>query len=220
MSVASAPSAPSNADACAAIVRQLAALDRVARMGMLIAEAVGRGFLALVAGRGGLGRAVRVFERVSRAVRLAFALQLKLCADLDRLRSSAPSADPPPRAADRPAVERAPAVERDVERAEQTERGDGREPHDRFGPILRRPVEEVIARICRDLGVFPEWRRLVEDAWARPDADLPQIAELPAAPAARSRARPASRARDVAPSPAWRRGASAGAASHPHRSPA
>jgi hypothetical protein len=38
---------------------------------------------------------------------------------------------------------------------------------ERFGDLMGLPISDIIARICRDLGVTPDWLRLSEDAWAR-----------------------------------------------------
>jgi len=37
---------------------------------------------------------------------------------------------------------------------------------DHFGDILTRPVSELIALICQDLGLEPDWPQLAEEAWA------------------------------------------------------
>jgi hypothetical protein len=34
---------------------------------------------------------------------------------------------------------------------------------DRFGPLLRRPLREVVEQICADIGMGPEWIRLMDD---------------------------------------------------------
>jgi hypothetical protein len=33
--------------------------------------------------------------------------------------------------------------------------------------MLDRPVSEVVALICKDLGLDPDWPRLAQEAWAR-----------------------------------------------------
>lgn len=38
---------------------------------------------------------------------------------------------------------------------------------ERYGDLLDRPVSELIALICRDLGLSPDWPRLAEEAWAQ-----------------------------------------------------
>src|SRR5207244_1785388 len=41
------------------------------------------------------------------------------------------------------------------------------EHDDIYGDVLARPVGEIIALICRDLGLSPDWSRLAEEAWAQ-----------------------------------------------------
>jgi hypothetical protein len=38
---------------------------------------------------------------------------------------------------------------------------------DLYGDILTRPVSELVAIICQDLGLDPDWPRLAEELWAR-----------------------------------------------------
>ena len=41
------------------------------------------------------------------------------------------------------------------------------EHDDIYGDVLTRPVGEIIALICRDLGLSPDWSRLAQEAWAQ-----------------------------------------------------
>jgi hypothetical protein len=36
-----------------------------------------------------------------------------------------------------------------------------------YGDLLSRPVSEIIAHICRDLRLEPDWPQLAEEAWAQ-----------------------------------------------------
>jgi hypothetical protein len=38
---------------------------------------------------------------------------------------------------------------------------------DVYGDLLARPVSELVALICRDLGLDPDWPVLADEAWAR-----------------------------------------------------
>ena len=40
-----------------------------------------------------------------------------------------------------------------------------------IGDVLARPVSEIVALICKDLGLDPDWTRLAEEAWARDEID-------------------------------------------------
>jgi hypothetical protein len=71
-------------------------------------------------------------------------------------------------------------IERIVERVAEREHGDDEERVDRliaeagerlddedlYGDILQRPLGEMVALICRDLGLNPDWERLAGEAWA------------------------------------------------------
>jgi len=125
------------------------------------------------------------YARVSRAVRLTLALQARLVQDLQALDEGEARRQAKQRS-DRQAREaaRKAQVERIVERVIQAEAADDAEgdrlakeayerldEHDIYGDLLGRPVSEVIARICRDLGLAPDWSRLAEEAWAQQEID-------------------------------------------------
>ena len=58
------------------------------------------------------------------------------------------------------------AVERLVEEAaERLDRDDI------YGDVLSKPVSEIVARICQDLGLDPDWPRLAQEAWARAEIE-------------------------------------------------
>jgi hypothetical protein len=42
---------------------------------------------------------------------------------------------------------------------------------DIYGDVIARPVGELVALICRDLGLEPDWARLAEEAWAREEIE-------------------------------------------------
>ena len=78
-------------------------------------------------------------------------------------------------------MERKSQVERAVEQAAQAQHADdedaveqlvfdARERLERenlYGDIMTRPVSEIIDKICRDLGLSPDWPRLAQEPWAR-----------------------------------------------------
>jgi hypothetical protein len=161
-------------------------LGRLTDMGMGIAETIERQVKAAAdAGELVPERAPIDFARIARAVRLTVMLQARLIQELeDRDRLAAKDAD---RAAWSQKCERVTEafkqkqhVTRIVERiaeadqddAHEVERlvGEARERLDQddfYGDILARPVSELIAAICQDLGLDPDWPRLAEEAWAR-----------------------------------------------------
>ncbi len=54
------------------------------------------------------------------------------------------------------------------------ETGERLDDEDIYGDVASRPVGELVALICRDLGLDPDWTRLAEEAWAQDE-----IAEAP-----------------------------------------
>ncbi len=134
---------------------------------------------------GDLGLAL---ARVSRSLRLTIALRTKLIEDLKRADNGA--AIDARMAADRaeaarPALKRARqkeiggAIWRTADAAHAEGEGDAeferitREANEKlqdeevYGDLLTRPASEVIAHICRDLGLSPDWPRLAQERWAR-----------------------------------------------------
>ncbi|MDB5459102.1 MAG: hypothetical protein JWO72_843, partial [Caulobacteraceae bacterium] len=62
---------------------------------------------------------------------------------------------------------------------------------DLYGDVLARPFSEVVADICRDLGLDPDWSRLAQEPWARAEIDSGQAGgPLAALPAGGAEARP------------------------------
>ncbi|HEY4031744.1 MAG TPA: hypothetical protein VGM25_15480 [Caulobacteraceae bacterium] len=153
--------------------RQLALLGELAELGMDVARAVAA--RARAAGpEEDLGALANAYARVSRAVRLTVMLQSKLM--------QAPRAAPEPEAPDE-ASERSEQhkfrVERIVERVLRTQHDDEDEidrlsaevaerldDEDLYGEVLDRPLGELVALICRDVGLEPDWARMAQEAWA------------------------------------------------------
>jgi hypothetical protein len=123
----------------------------------------------------------RTFDRASRAARMAIALR-------DRLIKDAPSAGQSQRtAANEARDQRAVRVLRIVGRAAEADGAGltGREALDKrarerlfdpdiTGDLLCRPIGELVAQICADIGVTPPWLDFSEEAWAQAE-----IAERP-----------------------------------------
>jgi hypothetical protein len=115
------------------------------------------------------------YARVSRAVRLTIMLQGKLLEARDDEGEIQESYTPVYRQKAR--------VEKVVERlaAEQCEReerfdaivagaGDRLDDEDLYGDLMDRPMSEIVDRLCRDLGLDPDWSELSQELWARREA--------------------------------------------------
>ncbi len=137
-------------------------------------------------------KTLRLQQRVVWAQRLIDALSAKLTAELEALdKGRAPAS----LAAAEPLTDNAGSDL--TETAELTDRPDPRERPERERPerfgferrgsdralakILKRPTAEIIALICRELGLPEDWPRLVEDDWARETAheDWPGLSSAP-----------------------------------------
>jgi hypothetical protein len=170
--------------------RQIAVVGELAEMGLELTRAV-----TDQVKRAGTDPqdAAMAYARVARAVRLTLMLQVRLIGDLQAFeRHQAWLAQSTLRQAEseredladeRKArtmqiVERIAggqhddleAVERLVEEA--SERLD---QDDLYGDILSRPVSELVAMICEDLDLSPDWPRLAEEAWAREEVLSGQV---------------------------------------------
>ena len=186
------PAAPTGAPAPdwarALLERQLWVLGQLAEGGLEIARAIER----QATGAGSDDAAPHTvdahvpmaYARVARAVRMTILLQSKLITDLQALEAKTAEAAYTAkcrRALDRPHIlrEQKARIGRIVGRIAWA---DGREHaeierlarhaaemldhDDHFGDILTRPVSELIALICQDLGLEPDWPQLAEEAWA------------------------------------------------------
>jgi hypothetical protein len=140
-----------------------------------------------------LGALSLAHSRVTRGVRLAGLLYLRMTdeqaarearATAARAQEAAEAIDPGFEAVEGHKLR----VERIVDRVirEQHDDEDDRdrlsaEAHDRlddedlYGDVMTRPVGELVALLCRDMELEPDWNRLGEEAWA--------VAEKAAAPA-------------------------------------
>ncbi len=134
----------------------------------------------------GFETAARRQVRVEWALRLIAALRARLHAELEAINNGQAPAPPSLAAEAAPAETLNPA-----ERPERPERErlrdyerfsfQGRAADNKLAEILKRPTEEIIALICRKLGLPEDWPRLAEEAWARGTADK-DWAEPPSEP--------------------------------------
>jgi hypothetical protein len=171
--------------------RQLAWLDRVAEAGLEVVLAVER--RAKDAGpEEDLDAIARAYARAARAVRLTVTLQSKLVDELRRHDSRRQSeAEFAARRAALAAAQEGEAFQAreddakirahrilrrliraehdDIDRIEclDTEACERLDDEDLYGAICARPMSEVIAGVCKDLGLDPDWARLAEEAWAQ-----------------------------------------------------
>jgi len=125
-----------------------------------------------------LERALRLQARVIWAQRLIEALRVRLTAELEALdNGQAPASLAEARGVE---AQTEPKPKPEADRPERRERlteserfGFERRGSDKaLAEILKRPTAEVIALICRELGLPADWPRRAEEAWARGEPDL------------------------------------------------
>lgn len=181
MSTATAPAipdaptdAPTDAPVDARTARHLRMLERLSEIGMELAEAIGREALA-EPGEGEVRRSAGdrgpVFARVARAVRQTVALEARLANDAQTREARLGQAERADRQAEtRRARARREAEVRDIVQtvieAETSDcvhssfRGalDARlDREDDDSDLADLPLGEAVARVCRDLGLDPDW---------------------------------------------------------------
>ena len=168
--------------------RQLRMLGELAEIGLEVARAIEQEARGVQGAPDGRNRAYvadisLAYTRVSRAVRLTILAQSRLIADhkaaADRARAEAEAREA--EALEAPVEERKARVERIVERLAAAEHpGDEDEvdelvgeaaerldDEDLYGDLMERPVSEIVARICADLGLSPDWTALAQEPWAQ-----------------------------------------------------
>jgi hypothetical protein len=172
------------------IERQLQVLGRLAEVGLEIALAVEREAKAAEPGRGvDLNALALTNARVGRAVRLTIMLQSRL---IEALRAFDSNAEAGARAAAEQQAQalraredvakgRVSQIVRRVIEAEHDDAGrierldaeamDRLDDEDVYGAVLTRPMSEMVADICKDLGLHPDWAKLAEECWAREEID-------------------------------------------------
>ena len=187
---ADSPAAAEGAPSPRALIeRQLWVLGRLAEAGLNLALAIERQGTAQDAAETTASDVALAYGRVSRAVRLTLALQAKVVQDLQALDEVAARRLDGDRAkAERErqslAQQRKDRVQRIVERVIEAEApcetevdrladeaAERLEHDDIYGDLTTRPVGEIIALVCRDLGLSPDWSRLAEEAWAQDEIE-------------------------------------------------
>jgi hypothetical protein len=174
-----AASAPPSAE------RRLRMLDRLAEAGLEIALAIERRVKEAEPAQpiAELNSAAMAYARAARAVRLAVLLQEQLVQGaVDPLQASQAAA----RQAE--ALYRKAQVDRTVRIVQRVARdhcghqgfalgayaGEARERLDNddiYGLVATRPVGELVAMICEDLGLQPNWDHLAAEAWAQAEIE-------------------------------------------------
>jgi hypothetical protein len=147
--------------------RQVERLDSLSEVGLDLARDIQRQAAA---------DAAMAFSRVARAIRMNALLQSRLIKDMVR------TADEVDQLTERlePAYRHKARVEKIVERVAKAagddedvidrlviEAGERLDDEDIYGDVLQRPVGELVALICEDLGLEPDWDGLANEAWAR-----------------------------------------------------
>jgi hypothetical protein len=168
----------------AMLEQQLALLGRLAEAGLEIAVALERqakGETQIDVARGDIALA---YARTARAVRMTIALQSKLIADfnafgMDEVRARSQEALCAQRGRQELDKTRKPAVAHilarviaaEIDNPETGERLCREATEHLADPTLvgdlNRPFSEIVADICRDLGLSPDWAVLSQEAWAR-----------------------------------------------------
>lgn len=187
---ADTPSAPEASPSPRALIeRQLWVLGRLAEAGLNLALAIERQGTAEDAAPAAASDVALAYGRVSRAVRLTLALQARTLGDLQALDEVAArrlDGDRVKAERERQGLvqQRRDCVQRIVERVIEAETpcetevdrladaaAERLEHDDIYGDLTTRPVGEIIALVCRDLGLSPDWSRLAQEAWAQEEIE-------------------------------------------------
>lgn len=163
------------------IERQRKMLERLGEAGLEIALAIEKRVKEAGPDEplAALNAAGHAYAQVARSVRLCVLLQEELAKGRPDPESAARQAEAGRRKAH---IDRAVGIVRRVARdhcriepymvslmaKEASERLD---TDDIYGQVLTRPVGELVALICRDLGLEPHWPALAEEAWAQAEMD-------------------------------------------------
>ena len=184
---------PAPADARALIEGQIVVLSRLTEIGMELAEACGREAKAPSSDGASRSHPGLVFARVARAVRMTIALQSRLMKDLaalDRADEIAERARTTKRRtrlaqliedaarakvdAQRESGARFWADEEAIEDEIETLTSEGYERliDAEDGDLWGRPFDAVVAGVCKDLGLSPEWTARIAASVQPPPAPL------------------------------------------------
>ena len=197
-------SAAANDDSRPLLERQLDLLSRLAEVGVRIAEAIGA---QATSGEAFDGQAVAMaYARVARAVRLTILLRTRLSdegarqvrmrkieADLAvqrQARAAAQAAAEDVQARQdqeddvkfraRQIIRRVIKAEHDdIDRYERLdmEACERLDDEDLYGSVLARPMSDLVAGICKDLGLNPDWTSLFLEPWAQAELAGGEVGE-------------------------------------------
>ena len=109
------------------------------------------------------------YARVSRAVRTAIMLQSKLLQDQQVLQKAGVQKQRIGRIVER--IARTQHADDEIAELTAREAAERLDQDEVYGDVLSAPVSEIIARLCQDLGLKPDWPVLAEEAWARAEMD-------------------------------------------------
>jgi len=168
--------------------RQLHMLTRLAEIGLEIAAAVERRATAEASTPGDAASGCDwglVYARIARAVHLTIALQSKLLKDVIALdEGRVPTVDAEAEARRARTDARIDRIGRIAHRVLEAECDDEDaverlsstlwerlEDEDICGDLSDRPIGEIVALICKDLGLDPDWRLWAHEAWAVEEAE-------------------------------------------------
>jgi hypothetical protein len=196
-----APSTPALPEPCPAdeadwargfAMRRLQILGELAELGLDVARAVERQASGAAEAPVVQGDVALAYARVSRAVRLTLMLQSKL---IEALKTGDAAADQARAEAAQesgrfsPEYQRKMRVERIVERLAEAEHPDAEDlvtdliheagerldDEDVYGDLMERPLSELVARLCKDLGLEPDWADLAGELWAVREIESGQV---------------------------------------------
>ena len=180
------------APARALIERQLGLLTELADIGMEIARAAGRQAVAALEGEAEPAKVDPglTYTRAARAVRMTIALQARLLKELPALDRADAAVRREQTHARKLQIHRLVKQVIEAEPEDEIEALSGGlwerlHDADEYGDLIRRPVGEVVASICKDLGLSPDWGGLGEELWAA--SPLSEGAAAPASPQSRLR---------------------------------
>jgi len=173
-----------------AVSRQVAAQNHLQDVGEQagVTEVAGGEITLVVKGDFGL-----VFSRLTRAVRMTMAMELQVCETVKRLRAgleaeTAARAKAAAEAAARAELHalygredrvcrvmrqaiKAEIADKDAADSLYDEMAERLDEDDAFEDYGDRPVGEIIALICREFGLHPDWSRWAGEDWAIEEAD-------------------------------------------------
>ena len=169
----------SDLPASARTERHLRMLQELAEIGMDLAREVSRQALDPSGDAPSAADLALTFSRIARAVRQTVALEARLAADREQGQAGRPTLS----VADRWRSTRRRRQVRELvcevidAEADKYDAGplyedldDRLQDGDEDADFADRPIGELVARICRDLGVTPDWSLFDEDDWAIEEA--------------------------------------------------